>query len=53
MTFQKQYLVKFVTKDGQWTSLIVGAFNASCAIDIVRSMPQFDSLVGYPEEIQQ
>lgn len=51
MSFLKQYKVSFRTKDGYPTSIIVGAMDASWAIDIVRGMADFDSLIGYPEEI--
>ena len=51
MSFLKQYLVKFWTTDGQITSMIVGAMNGSCAIDIVSNLPNFQMLAGYPEEV--
>lgn len=51
MSFLKQYKVSFWTTDGQLTSMIVGALNGSCAIDIARSLPNFDTLAGYPEEV--
>lgn len=51
MSFLKQYKVSFWTKDGYQTSVIVGAMDAAWAIDIVRSMPNFDSIIGYPEEV--
>ena len=47
----KQYLVKFWTTSGQLTSMVVGAVNGACAIDIVQSMPNFNMLAGYPEEL--
>lgn len=46
----KQYQVRFWTIDGQLTSMIIGAVNASCAIDIAQNLPQFSSLASFPEE---
>lgn len=51
MSFLKQYVVKFWTTDGQITSLVIGAMNAACAIDIAQNLPQFNMLAGYPEEV--
>ena len=51
MSFLKQYKVSFWTKDGQLTSMIIGAMNVACAIDIAQGMPHFDTLAGYPEEV--
>ena len=51
MSFLKQYKVSYRTKAGYATSIIVGAMDAAWAIDIVRSMPNFDSIIGYPEEM--
>lgn len=47
----KQYLVRFWTTDGYQTSLVVGAMNAACAMDIVQNMPNCNMLIGYPEEV--
>ena len=51
MSFLKQYKVSFWTTDGQLTSIIIGAMNGACAIDIAQSMPNFNILAGYPEEV--
>ena len=51
MSFLKQYIVKYWTTDGRLTSMVIGAMNAACAIDIVRNMPQCDMIAGYPEEV--
>ena len=50
MSFLKQYQVQYWTKDGALTSIIIGAMNVACAIDIANSMPNFEMLAGYPEE---
>ena len=50
-SFLKQYKVSFWTTDGYQTSMIIGAMNAACAIDIARNIPNFDCLIGYPEEV--
>lgn len=47
----KQYLVKFWTKSGQLTSLMVGAGNSAAAIAIVRELPHFSSLAGVVREV--
>ena len=51
MSFLKQYKVSFWTTDHQMTSMIIGAMNPACAIEIARSLPNFDCLIGYPEEV--
>lgn len=51
MSFLKQYRVSFWTTDGYQTSMIIGAMNAACAIDIARGMANFECLIGYPEEV--
>ena len=51
MSFLKQYKVSFWTKSGYQTSIIIGAMNAAWAIDIAHGMADFDSLIGYPEEV--
>ena len=51
MSFLKQYKVSFWTTDGQPTSVIIGAMNAASALDIAQSMPNFNILIEYPEEI--
>ena len=51
MSFLKQYKVNFWTTDGQLTSMIIGAMNAAWAIDIAQSLPNFQMLAGYPEEV--
>ena len=45
----KQFLVKFWTKSGQLTSLIVGAGNSAAAINIVREMPHCNIIAGVKE----
>lgn len=47
----KQFLVKFWTKDGQLTSLVVGAGNSAAAIAIVRSLPYCFSIAGTVQEV--
>ena len=51
MSFLKQYVVRFWTTSGELTSMVIGAMNGSCAIDIAQSLPNFDTLAGYPEEV--
>ena len=51
MSFTKQYKVSYRTTDGYTTSVIIGAMDPAWAIDIVRGYPNFDSIIGYPEEI--
>ena len=51
MSFLKQYVVRFWTTDGQLTSMVIGAVNVASAIDIAHSLPNFDTIAGYPEEI--
>ena len=47
----KQFYVKYWTTDHQVVGITISAMNASCAIEYVENMPNYDGLAGYPEEV--
>ena len=47
----KQYYVEYYTQSGQKVGMTISALNATEAVIFARRLPDFRTLVSYPQEV--